>query len=261
MPRCASRAGASSSWGGAGAPWFRRVGLGWQCSWATPPIVVWSLASPARLSCRRAAFVRFLHAGGRAGRIFCGPLPRFLATDAPVHLPPQSFGMLRLIRLLGARRTTSRTLKPGAPSTAGSRRPEERRAATADLARGRRPLPTCFSRAALRARYASASRPDVPHAAHRLLSIERARSTPRTTANPDGDTGQCCRQTIDPKIDRPVHALRGVKHPDGHNTPASTTARRGGFTPNGSWSGHPMSPSDDRSRWKNDPDGGAESAS
>jgi hypothetical protein len=199
--------------------------------------------------------------GGRAGRIFCGPLPKLFATDTPVHRPLQSFGMLRVIRLLGARRTTSRASKPGAPSTAGSRRSKERRAATADLARGHRPLPTCFSRAAPRARYASASRPDVPHAAHRLLSIERARSTPRTTANPDGDTGQCCRQAIDPRIDRPVHALRGVEHPVGHNTPASTTARRGGFTPNGSWSGHPMSPGDDRSRWKNDPDGGAEAAS
>lgn len=169
--------------------------------------------------------------------------------------------MLRVIRLLEPRRTTSRTLESGAPSTAGSRCSEEHRAATTGMARGRRPLPTCFSRAALRARYASASRPDAPHAAHRLLSIERARSTPRTTANPDGDTGQCCHQAIDPKIDRPVHALRGVEHPDGHNTPASATARRGGFTPNGSWSGHPMSPGNARSRWKNDPGGGAESAS
>jgi len=128
---------------------------------------------------------------------FAEPVPRVLATDAPAHHPLQSFGVLRVIRLLVSQRTTLRSSESGAPFTAGSRCSEEQRAATTGLARGHRSLPTCFSRAALRARYASASRPDVPHAAHRLLSIERARSTPRTTANPDGDTGQCCRQAMD----------------------------------------------------------------
>lgn len=174
--------------GGAAVPWFRRDGLGWRCSWATSPIVVQSLT--AELSLRRAAVV-LSHARRARGSHLLRTAPSLFATDAPVHHPRQSFGMLRAIRLLAARRTTSRTLEPGAPSTAGSRRSEERRAATTRLARGRRSLPTCCSRAALRARYASASRPDAPHAAHRLLSIERARSTPRTTSNPDADTGPC----------------------------------------------------------------------
>jgi hypothetical protein len=237
-------------------PWFRRDGLGWRRSWATPPTAVWNLACPERSFVRVRRPCVGSHDGRCAGRIFCGTVPRVLATDAPAHHPRQSLGLLQVIRLRGSPRTTLRTLEPGAPFTAGSRCSEEQRAATTGLARGHRSLPTCFSRAALRARYASASRPDAPHAAHRLLSIERARSTPRTTTNPDGDTGQCCRQAID-QIDRPVHALRGVEHPDGHNTPASATARRGGFTPNGSWSGHPMSPGNARSRWKNDPGGGA----
>jgi hypothetical protein len=135
--------------------------------------------------------------------IFCRPVPNLLVTDAPAHRHAVSFGMSVAIRLFHSRRTTSRASGSGAPFTAGSRRSEERRAATPGLARGRRSLPTCCSRAALRARHASVSRPDVPHAAHRLLSIEHAASTPRTPATRVETLASACHLTVapvDPKI-------------------------------------------------------------
>lgn len=171
-----------------------------------------------------------------------------------------------VIRPLHPRRTTLRDSGSGAPFTAGSLRSEERRAATSGLARGHRSLPTCCSRAALRARHDSVSRPDVPHAAHRLLSIEHAASTPRTPATRVETLASATHLTTAPTIRRSMKRSAG-----------SRPSRGGALL----WSTPP--PHDDRSsyriypRWvvvrtprvacrcpaplEDDPGGGAESAS
>jgi hypothetical protein len=92
--------------------------------------------------------------------------------------------------------------------------------------------------------------PDAPHASQRLLSIERATSTPRASTTPASPLASGHDQAPCPRAGRPIQTLRGATRPVGHAAPAPTTARRRGFTPKEAWFGHPLSPVDAGLRWK-----------
>jgi hypothetical protein len=161
----------------------RRVGLGWQCSRATPP------TGSGALGCWTGE-TRLWAWTATATRIFCGCRSLPLATDTPAHHgasffrnhPPRP-GLRR------TQRTTLRSLESGAPFTAWvsmlsrhlalaessepPRPSEHRRAAASDM---------FFTRMRCAPGAVRSCGPDAPHASQRLLSIERATSTPRAPA-------------------------------------------------------------------------------
>jgi hypothetical protein len=156
-----------------------------------------------------------------------------------------------------AQRTTSRSLESGAPFAAGSR------ASPADCAARRAPsrhdrasvaarsLPTCLSRACA-ARQVRFGLADLTHrmspngccqsselrAHHEHPQPWRSHWPATTTRRPAREQGGR------------YSPSRGRAPFLGPAAPASTTARRRGFTPEEVWLGHPLSPVDAGLRWK-----------